>query len=76
MRKKELSPEEKKRLLEMEELNKQVEIPNTVPTYQGPGFDQMQGTDPCKNCPNNPKNNPNASGICCCALPYFANPIR
>ena len=23
----------------------------------------------CQNCPNNPKNNPNASGICHCALP-------
>ena len=31
---------------------------------------------PCDKCPNNKKNNPNASGICWCALPYFANPIR
>lgn len=23
----------------------------------------------CQNCPNNPKNNPNASGICHCTLP-------
>ena len=23
----------------------------------------------CQNCPNNPKNNPYASGICCCSLP-------
>lgn len=30
----------------------------------------------CDKCPNNKKNNPNASGICWCALPYFANPIR
>lgn len=59
-----------------EELNKQVDITNTIPTYQGPGFNQMKQTDPCENCPNNPKNNPNASGICNCALPYFANPIR
>ena len=25
--------------------------------------------DCCKNCPNNPMNNPNASGICHCTLP-------
>ena len=25
--------------------------------------------DCCKNCPNNPANNPNASGICFCTLP-------
>ena len=23
----------------------------------------------CQNCPNNPANNPNASGICHCVLP-------
>jgi len=26
-------------------------------------------SDPCEFCSNNPKNNPNASGICSCALP-------
>ncbi len=25
--------------------------------------------DCCKNCPNNPLNNPHASGICYCVLP-------
>lgn len=25
--------------------------------------------DPCANCSNNPKNNPYASGNCCCSLP-------
>lgn len=25
----------------------------------------------CRNCPNNPKNNPHASGICNCVLPYM-----
>jgi hypothetical protein len=25
--------------------------------------------DCCKNCPNNPANNPNASGVCFCTLP-------
>lgn len=32
-------------------------------------------TDPCVNCPNNPAVNPNASGICSCALPSMYNPI-
>ncbi len=31
--------------------------------------------NPCDKCPNNKANNPNASGICNCAAPYFANPI-
>ena len=25
----------------------------------------------CRECSNNPKNNPNASGVCFCTLPYF-----
>ena len=29
--------------------------------------------DTCANCNNNPKNNPNASGVCCCALPDLYN---
>lgn len=31
-----------------------------------------QTYDPCAKCPNNPANNPNASGICNCVLPYMA----
>ena len=31
--------------------------------------------NPCDKCPNNKANNPNASGICNCAAPYFDNPI-
>lgn len=31
--------------------------------YARPGF------DPCRNCNNNPRNNPHASGICHCVLP-------
>ena len=27
--------------------------------------------DPCAGCSNNPKNNPNTSGNCCCSLPYI-----
>lgn len=30
-------------------------------------------TDPCAGCMNNPMNNPNASGICCCSLPDMYN---
>lgn len=40
------------------------------------GMNNVQVPSPCVKCPNNKKNNPNASGICWCALPYFANPIR
>lgn len=29
--------------------------------------------DPCANCINNPKNNPSASGMCCCSLPDMYN---
>ena len=29
----------------------------------------------CKNCSNNPLNNPHASGICHCTLPYFEQGI-
>lgn len=31
---------------------------------------------PCKHCVNNPANNPNASGLCCCSLPdiWMNNP--
>lgn len=33
----------------------------------------------CKNCSNNPAVNPNASGICCCVLPYlekYKTPVK
>lgn len=39
-------------------------------------MNNVQVPSPCDKCPNNKKNNPNASGICSCSLPYFANPIR
>ena len=39
-------------------------------------MNNIQVLSPCDKCPNNKKNNPNASGMCCCFLPYFANPIR
>lgn len=31
--------------------------------------------NPCEYCTNNPKNNPNASGICWCALPSMNNVV-
>lgn len=31
--------------------------------------------DPCRNCNNNPRNNPHASGICHCALPSMYDVI-
>lgn len=37
--------------------------------------DSITPNDPCRNCPNNPTNNPHASGFCNCMLPYLNNPI-
>lgn len=37
--------------------------------------EKSKGVNPCDKCPNNKDNNPNASGICCCAAPYFANSV-
>ena len=54
-------------------LNNQVNENNNI---QVNGTNNIKASNPCDKCPNNPKNNPNASGMCCCALPYFANPIR
>lgn len=36
----------------------------SLPSYKS-------AADPCENCPNNPKNNPLASGVCNCVLPYM-----
>lgn len=38
-------------------------------------MNSIQVLSPCDKCPNNKKNNPNASGICSCDAPYFANPV-
>lgn len=37
--------------------------------------EKSKEANPCDKCPNNKANNPNASGICHCASPCFANPI-
>ena len=42
-----------------------------VPVFIGhDSFDSFD-SDPCRFCNNNPRNNPFASGICNCALPYL-----
>ena len=43
-----------------------------ISSYQGL-TDFNQAYDPCANCSQNPKNNPYASGVCCCALPDLYN---
>lgn len=40
--------------------------------YITPTYDEIYARpqfDPCRNCSNNPRNNPLASGVCHCALP-------
>lgn len=37
--------------------------------------EKSKWVNPCDKCPNNKANNPNSSGFCHCAAPYFANPI-
>lgn len=39
------------------------------------GFVPQRNNNPCEFCPNNPANNPYASGFCNCMLPYLNNPI-
>lgn len=43
--------------------------------WQTPLETQSKNYDPCEFCQNNPKNNPNASGICSCALPDLCRKI-
>ena len=43
------------------------EIPLTTTNY--PWMENRH--NPCEGCPNNPANNPHASGFCNCALPAF-----
>lgn len=37
--------------------------------YEGQTYTSY--SDPCEFCPNNPKNNKFASGVCSCTLPYL-----
>ena len=72
-------------LLEAEEKEKKVNYNETKKTdiivnhedewwkYQSDGkvYEPFETYECCRNCINNPKNNPNASGICNCMLPYM-----
>ena len=62
--------------LSQEQINKIWEIckpiANIEPSFPlvfGEPYYQPDFFDPCYNCGNNPKNNPNVSGNCCCSLP-------
>ena len=46
-----------------------IEIQIEFPLILGEPYYQPEFFDPCYNCRNNPKNNPNASGFCNCILP-------
>ena len=47
-----------------------------VPVLPNSGWlEKPYYNDPCANCPNNPMNNPHATGFCNCALPALMNPI-
>lgn len=46
-----------------------------IPNQSGFGMSGRVAYDPCRNCPNNPVNNPHASGFCNCALPAMYNTI-
>ena len=41
-------------------------------------YEDLTDVHPCTYCNNNPQNNPNASGVCCCALPdlWMTKPHR
>lgn len=51
-----------------------IDIPDTSPS--GLFFNEQTYRNPCERCMNNPKNNPNASGMCNCALPYMNGPSK
>ena len=55
-----------------EEEDKQLEFDDWYKDYNN-GWD-LKPYHPCTNCPNNPSNNPYATGFCCCSLPYLYNP--
>lgn len=52
------------------DLNMKPVIPFDSFIYNKPMLD----ADPCAGCSNNPSNNPHASGVCSCTLPYMNNP--
>lgn len=44
-------------------------------TFDIPDNQMIGYNNPCANYPNNPVNNPHASGFCNCALPALCNPM-
>lgn len=50
-------------------------LENTQNMQNGIIIDNLQSSNPCEYCPNNPKNNPLSSGFCNCVLPYKYNII-
>jgi hypothetical protein len=48
-------------------------INSNIPNFDT--FNNRKYHNPCDKCMNNPKNNPNASGVCHCALPSMYNII-
>lgn len=63
----------KKLIDEAKNINITININQEYP-YKG-YQDNNWYNDPCVNCSNNPKNNPYASGSCCCSLPDLFNII-
>jgi hypothetical protein len=54
----------------IEEITKEIDI--IFPVIESiKSIDLPDYNDPCAGCSNNPKNNPHASGICGCTLPYM-----
>lgn len=75
-------PETSPLVSNIENLHKRY-IPEDFDSYPGnksiPAYldskDTFEGPKCCRNCPNNPKNNPYASGFCWCSLPSMENHI-
>lgn len=61
----------KKIIITIEEDDNNVQQIPSIPYYPNGISSNPYGmrVDPCEHCQNNPKNNPLASGVCCCALP-------
>ena len=42
-----------------------------IPEIEKKDGSNVYSYDPCEKCMNNPRNNPYASGVCNCVLPYM-----
>lgn len=60
---------------QLEELKKKLDEQGFKPAdnffnQERTAFEMMKSPfKACQKCPNNPANNPNASGVCCCSIP-------